>query len=129
VIDEDLFQDIADDVTVDSGRDRSGVININTAGVDVLCCVPGIDRPLAQAIVSYRQSSGYFANIAGLLKVPGMTRQLFKQVAPLVDARSETYRILSEGRVKSTGTRERLQVIVRIGLHDVSTVSYREDSL
>jgi competence ComEA-like helix-hairpin-helix protein len=128
-IDEDLFQDIADDVTVDSGQDRPGVININTAGVDVLCCVPGIDRPLAQAIVSYRQSSGYFASIAGLLKVPGMTRQLFKQAAPLVDARSETYRILCEGRVKSTGTRQRMQVIVHIGLHDVSTISYREDSL
>jgi competence ComEA-like helix-hairpin-helix protein len=129
VIDEDLFQDIADDVTVDSGQDRSGIININTAGIDVLGCVPGIDRPLAQAIISYRQSSGYFPSIAGLLKVPGMTRQLFKQVAPLVDARSETYRILSEGRVNSTGTRQRLQVIVHIGLHDVSTVSYREDSL
>jgi competence ComEA-like helix-hairpin-helix protein len=129
VIDEDLFQDIADDVTVDSDQNRSGVININTAGIDVLCCVPGIDRPLAQAIISYRQSNGYFASIAGLLKVPGMTRQLFKQAAPLVDARSETYRILSEGRVNSTGTGQRMQVIVHIGLHDVSTVSYREDSL
>jgi competence ComEA-like helix-hairpin-helix protein len=129
VIDEDLFQDIADDVTVDSDQDRSGIININTASVDVLCCLPGIDRPLAQAIVSFRQSNGYFASIAGLLKVSGMTRQVFKQVAPLVDARSETYRILSEGRVKSTGTRERLQVIVHIGLHDVGIVSYREDSL
>jgi transcriptional accessory protein Tex/SPT6 len=95
----------------------------------VLSCIPGIDRPLAQAIVSYRQSSGYFPSIGGLLKVPGMNRQLFKQAAPFVDARSETYRILSEGRVNSTGTRQRLQVIVHIGLHDVSTVSYREDSL
>ena len=129
VIDEDLFQDIADDVTVDSDQNRSGIININTANVDVLSCVPGIDRPLAQAIISYRQSSGYFASIAGLLKVPGMNRQLFKQAAPLVDVRSETYRILSEGRVNSTGTRQRLQVIVHIGLHDISTVSYREDSL
>ncbi|HXC98947.1 MAG TPA: helix-hairpin-helix domain-containing protein [Verrucomicrobiae bacterium] len=129
VIDEDLFQDIADDVTLDTGETRSGIININTAGVDVLCCIPGIDRPLAQAIVSYRQSSGYFPSIGGLLKVPGMNRQLFKQAAPFVDARSETYRILSEGRVNSTGTRQRLQVIVHIGLHDVSTVSYREDSL
>ena len=129
VIDEDLFQDIADDLTVDTGDSRSGVININTAGIDVLCCIPGIDRPLAQAIISYRQSSGYFPSIAGLLKVPGMTRQLFKQAAPYVDTRSETYRILCEGKVNSTGTRQRLQVIVHIGLHDVSTVSYREDAL
>ncbi len=129
VIDENLFQDIADSVTVNSDQSLSGIININTAGIDVLCCIPGIDRPLAQAIISYRQSNGYFTSIAGLLKVSGMTRQLFKQAAPLVDARSETYRILSEGRVNSTGARQRLQVVVHVGLHEISTLSYREDSL
>jgi hypothetical protein len=48
-------------------------------------------------------------------------------VAPLVTARSETYRILSEGKVTSTGARQRIQVIVRVGLQDIQTLSYRED--
>jgi hypothetical protein len=43
--------------------------------------------------------------------------------------RSETYRILSEGKVKSTGVRRRIQEIVHIGLQDINTVSYREDDL
>jgi hypothetical protein len=34
---------------------------------------------------------------------------------------------LSEGKVTSTGARQRIQVIVRVGLTDIQTLSYRED--
>jgi competence ComEA-like helix-hairpin-helix protein len=130
VINQDLLIDIADQIsTTDSSQTLGGIINVNTAGLDVLACLPGVDRQLAQAIISYRQSSGFFANTAELLKVDGMTTAIFKQVAPLVSARSETYRILSEGRVKSTGARQRIQAIVHVGLTDVSILSYREDDL
>jgi competence ComEA-like helix-hairpin-helix protein len=107
----------------------AGAININTASLSVLICLPGVDRQLAQAIISYRQSNGFLPNTAWLLKVPGMTRDIFKQVAPLVSARSETFRILSEGKVKSSGARQRIQEIVHVGLNDLTTLSYREDDL
>jgi competence ComEA-like helix-hairpin-helix protein len=129
VISQDLLLDIADQLTTDSSQDLAGAININTAGISVLACLPGMDRQLAQAIVSYRQSQGFFPNIAWLLEVPGITTDLFKQLAPLITTRSETYRILSEGRVDSTSIRQRIQVIVRVGLHDAQTLSYREDDL
>lgn len=130
VINQELFMDIADDVsTVDASQDLPGMININTAGLAVLDCLPGVDRQLAQAIISFRQSSGFFANTAELLKVNGMTQDIFKQVAPLVSARSETFRILSEGKVTSTGARQRIEAIVHVGLSDVSTLAYREDDL
>jgi DNA uptake protein ComE-like DNA-binding protein len=129
VISEGLLMQIADDVTAADDKTLPGVININTASLDVLVCLPGIDRDLAQKIISYRQSSGFFANPAELLKVDGMTREIFKQVVPLVTARSETFRILAEGRVKSTGVRQRVQVIVRVNLDGVKTLSYREDDL
>lgn len=129
VVSESLLMEIADDVTADSGDNLSGVVNLNTAGVEVLACLPGMDRDLAQAVVSYRQSSGFFANPAELLKVDGLTRTIFKRVAPLLTARSETFRILSEGRVKSTGATQRLQVIVRVNLDGVKTLAYREDDL
>ena len=129
VISDDLLMDMADEVTAASGRRQTGLININTAGLDVLACLPGVDRQLAQAIMSYRQSSGFFPNIACLLKVPGMSEDIFKQVAPLVTARSETYRILCEGQVKSTGARQRIQAIVHVGLKDVTLLSWREDDL
>lgn len=130
VITPELLMDIADDVsTTDASQDLQGMININTAGLTVLTCLPGVDRQLAQAIISFRQSNGFFANTAELLKVGGMTQDIFKQVAPLVSARSETFRILSEGKVTSTGARQRIQVIVHVGLSDVSTLAYREDDL
>jgi competence ComEA-like helix-hairpin-helix protein len=127
VVSDELFMDIADDLTTESGKDMPGLVNINTASLTVLSCIPGIDRQLAQAIISYRQSNGFFSNIAWLLKVPGMNRDIFKRVAPLLTARSETYRILSEGKVTSSGARQRIQVIVRVGLQDIQTLSYRED--
>ncbi len=129
VIDRNQFMELADDVTVEDDRQLPGKININTAGVDVLACVPGIDRNLAQAIISYRQSNGSYANVGGLLDVTGMTVDLFKQAAPYVTARSETYRIFSEGKVDSTGVRQRIQAIVHIGFSDVTTLSWREDDL
>jgi len=46
-----------------------------------------------------------------------------------VTTRSETFRILSEGRIKSTGTSQRIQVTVRVSQSDVTTLSYREDNL
>ncbi|MGA2854786.1 MAG: helix-hairpin-helix domain-containing protein, partial [Verrucomicrobiota bacterium] len=104
-------------------------ININTASLDVLACLPGMTRELAQAIISQRQSGGFFAGTGELLKVPGLTRDIFKQIAPLVTARSETFRILSEGKIASTGARQRIQAIVHVGLDGRKILSWREDDL
>lgn len=130
VISQNLFMDIADAVTTtDAGTDLAGMINLNTASLEVLACLPGVDRQLADAIIRQRQSAGFFQSPAGLLNVPGMNQQLFKQIAPLVTARSETFRILSEGMVNSSGVRQRIQVIVHLGLRDVSMLSDREEDL
>lgn len=119
--------DIADDVTASASAELPGAVNINSASLDVLACLPGLNRELGQAIISHRQSAGFFPNIAWLLKVPGINRDLFKQLAPLVTARSETYRIMSEGRVDSSGARRRIEVIVHVGSSEIETLSYRED--
>jgi competence ComEA-like helix-hairpin-helix protein len=113
-------------LTTESGEDVPGLVNVNSASRAVLTCLPGVDQQLAQAIISYRQSSGFFPNIAWLLKVPGMNQQIFKQLAPRVTARSETFRILSEGKVSSTGTRQRIQEIVHVGRRNIEVLSYRE---
>ncbi|MBX3746730.1 MAG: helix-hairpin-helix domain-containing protein [Verrucomicrobiae bacterium] len=129
LIDESLLLDIADRLTLSDQSHLAGVVNVNTAPIEVLACLPGMTRELAQAIVSFRASNGYLANVAWLLRVPGMTRETFRQIAPRVTVRSETFRILAEGRVDATGVRRRLQTIVRVGLNDIQTLSYREDDL
>lgn len=127
LISTDLLMSIADELSAGGSKEQAGVVNLNTAGSEVLACLPGMTAELAQAVVNYRQSSGYFPNIAYLLKVSGMTREIFKQVCPKVAVRSETYRILCEGKVTSSGARERIQIIVRVSSTDVVTLSYRED--
>ena len=129
VVGENLFMDIADDVTIDTGDSLAGAININTASLEVLVCLPGVSRELAQAIISQRQSAGFFASTGELLKVPDMTRDIFQQIAPLITARSETYRILCEGKINSSGARQRIQAIVHVDLNSIRTLSWREDDL
>ena len=118
--------EIADDLTV-TGEDQSGPVNLNTASADVLACLPGLTPEIAEAIVAYRRSAGYFSNVAWLLKVDGVTPALLKQLWPKVTVRSETFRILAEGSVPSTGARHRIEMIVRLNGGLFKTLSYRED--
>ena len=57
----------------------------------------------------------------------GMTKDIFKQLAPVVCTRSQTYRIVSEGTIRSTGARKRIEMVVRLGATTFDTLSYRED--
>jgi len=129
VIDKTLLMEIADSLTTDSETVQLGVVNVNTASLEVLACLPGVSRELAQGIVSYRGSAGFLSSTAALLNVPGMTTEIFKPIANRVSTRSETFRILAEGRVRSSGVRQRVQVVVRVGLSDVQMLSYRENDL
>ena len=70
------------------GRQR---IDINCAGVDQLCAVPGIDIDLARNIVSYRNEKGIFKSKQELKSVPGMTPELLEEISPwLIDIPSNT---------------------------------------
>lgn len=129
VISDDLFKQIADDLTTEDGQDLPGLVNVNSADLEVLLCLPGVDRTLAQAILNQRQSTGYFAGVGALLTVPGMSRDRFKQILPLITARSDTFRVLAEGVIPGRETRRRIEVVFRVGVEDVSTLSYREDDL
>lgn len=127
LINESLLKDIADRVTVNEESTLPGPVNVNTADNEVLACLPGLDRELAQAIVSRRSSAGYFPNIAALLDVPGLTSDVLRQLAPRITTRSETFRILSEGIVAASGARQRIEVIVHLGASGIETLAYREN--
>lgn len=127
LISEDLLMQLADDLTTSADASQRGLININTASSVVLRCLPGITDELARAIINYRSSAGFFPNVAHLLKVPGMTHELFKQLSANITVRSDTYRIISEGKVGSSGAQRRIEVIVQLGKNSIDTISYREN--
>jgi len=59
----------------------SPAVNVNSAAADELTTVPGIEQPLATAIVSYREKHGGYAALDDLTKVDGFTPDLLKRVA------------------------------------------------
>ncbi|HRY61657.1 MAG TPA: helix-hairpin-helix domain-containing protein, partial [Candidatus Fermentibacter sp.] len=54
------------------------VIDINTAGVDDLCSLPGIGPARAEAIVAYRLEHGPFTSVERIMDVPGIGPSLFE---------------------------------------------------
>ena len=49
-------------------------VDLNTAGAEALCTLPGVGESRAQAILSYRAAHGPFAQLSDLLAVPGITQ-------------------------------------------------------
>ncbi len=127
VVDERLFKEIADHLTVEEQSERNGVVNINTAPVDVLQCLPGMTRPLAQAIVAHRRANGFFVSTADLLNVAGFNRDLLQGLLSRIDVRSDTFRIRSEGVVGKC--RQTMEAVVRVRARTITTLEYREDDL
>lgn len=69
---------------VGGGGEARGLISLNNASVTDLVTLPGVGEKTAQAIVSYRDSSGGFSTVDELLNVKGIGPSKFEQIAGLV---------------------------------------------
>ncbi len=68
--------------TADNGQpttnnDEGGKVNINTADVETLASLDGIDQGIAERIVSHREGQGLFQNIDAIKDVKMLTQQEF----------------------------------------------------
>ena len=63
---------------------EGGLININTAGADLLDTLPGIGPVLAEAIVVYRELNGPFRSIDELAEVKGISLKMVDEIRSLV---------------------------------------------
>ncbi len=59
------------------GADEGGKVNINTADVETLESLEGIDQGIAERIVSHREGQGIFQNIDAIKEVKMLTQQEF----------------------------------------------------
>ena len=54
-------------------------VDLNTAGQDVLCTLPGVGEQRAQAIIEYREQYGRFAAVEEAAAVPGLTEAVVEE--------------------------------------------------
>ncbi len=60
---------------------KTGQININTAGVDQLSKLPGIGAKKAERIISFRKKNGRFRKTRDIMKVKGIGEKTYKKFA------------------------------------------------
>ena len=60
-------------------------IDLNKATVEQLAKFPGLNAVLARGIVDYRGKSGPFKTPEDLLKVKGITKEIFNKISPKME--------------------------------------------
>lgn len=60
-----------------TATDEGGKVNINTADVETLQSLEGIDQGIAERIVSHRETQGLFQNVDAIKEVKMLTQQEF----------------------------------------------------
>lgn len=66
-------------------QDRdAGLIDINTAEVELLCTLPGIGETRARAIVAYREENGAFGSVEEIMQVSGIKDGAYNKIKALI---------------------------------------------
>lgn len=63
-----------------SQQQLSDKVNINTAGKDELCTLPGIGQTRAESIIAYRNANGDFLQIEDIMQVSGIKESSFQKI-------------------------------------------------
>lgn len=58
----------------------AGLVNINTAGAEQLCSLPGIGEARAADIIAFRQENGTFASKEAIMQVPGIKQSAYDKL-------------------------------------------------
>lgn len=63
-----------------SGKGGNGLVNINTAGREELCTLPGIGASRAESIIAYREKNGGFSKIEDIMQIEGIKEGMFAKL-------------------------------------------------
>ncbi len=70
--------------TAEAGKAEGGgdpaLVNINTAGEEQLCTLPGVGSAKAKSIIAYRELNGAYRTIEEIMNVEGIKDGLFRKI-------------------------------------------------
>ena len=72
--------DIKPSASTQATPEQQGKININTAAIEDLMKLPGIDEYRAKMIDAYRYTYGKFKTVSDLKQVPDISDEIFQQI-------------------------------------------------
>ena len=72
-------------------------VHLNIATVEQLMKIDGMTEDLAKALVEYREKSGFFKKPEDLLKVPGITKEVYDKLNPQVGSEGDLYCVPKAG--------------------------------
>lgn len=75
------FPSVEEALDLSAQEKGTGLVNINTAGVDALCTLSGIGEARAGDIIAYREENGPFENKEDIMKVPGIKENAYKKIS------------------------------------------------
>ena len=95
-------------------KSQDGLINVNTAPIEALTTVPGIDEPLAESILSARRSISpeKRGTIAWLFQEDVVDAPTFRKIAPFLTARGCQFSFQVVGFGVPSGRFRRLEVVI-----------------
>lgn len=126
IITSEMLKQIIDCCSINNDKMTEGRININTASFEVLMTLPGMTEEITRAIIAQREKSP-FANIAGLLDIPLVTKDIFIKLSNLVTVRSFQFWVRSEGHLKNSRARRTVDAIVDRSGSNIKILYWNED--
>jgi hypothetical protein len=95
-------------------KTQDGLINVNTATIEALTTIPGLEESMAESILSARKSISpeKRATIAWLFQEDVMDADTFKKFAPYLTARSFQFTFQVVGFGVPSGRFRRMEVVI-----------------
>ena len=77
---EEFGKFVEENKKTDAKEEPSSLININTAGEEQLCTLPGVGSSKAKSIIAWREKNGAYRSIEEIMNVEGIKEGVFEKI-------------------------------------------------
>ena len=123
---EQVFNNIREQISVESDEEDEDIVNINTADAGELQTLDGIDEGIADRIIDHRNSQGNFQNVDQLKEVKLITEEEFGSIVDRITTKEEA---IVNGFINiNTAPQEILQLLPGMDTEKVQAIISRRES-